>query len=144
MFSKTCEYAIRATIEVARNSTEKKHIRLKDVSLSIAAPTAFTAKILQQLVRANVMESTRGPNGGFVMTIDQLKNVKLYHIVDAIDGDQIYSSCGLGLEKCNSKRPCPVHDKFTLIRKELKKMIKTTTIHELTEGLKKGNSYLRR
>ncbi|MEQ9438677.1 MAG: Rrf2 family transcriptional regulator [Cyclobacteriaceae bacterium] len=65
MFSKACEYGIRSTIYVARQSLEDKRASQKDISREIDSPVAFTAKILQQLVRNNILSSVMGPTGGF-------------------------------------------------------------------------------
>jgi DNA-binding IscR family transcriptional regulator len=68
----------------------------------------------------------------------------LIDIVSAIDGDNIFRGCALGLEKCNENLPCPVHDKFKIIRDNLKEMLETTSIFELSLGLKEGLTYLKR
>lgn len=115
MFSKACEYGIRATIYVARQSLEDKRASQKDISREIDSPVAFTAKILQQLVRNNILNSVMGPTGGFHIEKKQMDEITLSQVVDAIDGDAIYRGCGLGLKECNARKPCPVHDKFAKI-----------------------------
>jgi Rrf2 family iron-sulfur cluster assembly transcriptional regulator len=67
MFSKACEYAIRATIYIALQSQESKRVTLKDIAKEIDSPEAFTAKIMQQLVKRGIVDSLKGPTGGFVM-----------------------------------------------------------------------------
>lgn len=144
MFSKACEYAIRATIYIAEQSLKNKKVSLKDVATASETPEAFTSKILQQLSRNKIVNSEKGPTGGFSMDQQQLTNVKLSTIVSAIDGNGIYVGCGLGLKKCNEKMPCPVHDKFKTIRDELKIMLETTTIKSLALGLGEGLTFLKR
>jgi len=39
---------------------------LIDIAEEIDSPTAFTAKILQQLVKNKVIHSIKGPHGGFL------------------------------------------------------------------------------
>lgn len=73
-----------------------------------------------------------------------MKKIKLQQIVSAIDGDAIYVGCGLGLKECSEKHPCPVHDKFKAIREELRKMLESTNIYELTQGLSEGLTFLKR
>lgn len=46
MFSKTCEYGIRATIHIASKSLLGERVSLRDVTEAINSPVAFTAKIL--------------------------------------------------------------------------------------------------
>jgi len=68
----------------------------------------------------------------------------LAEVVSAMDGDQLFTGCGLGLKECNEKKPCPIHDEFKLIRTKLKSMLETTQIGEFTESLAKGLTYLKR
>lgn len=144
MFSKTCEYGIRAAIYIASNSREGKRVRLKDIASKIDSPEAFTAKILQLLAKNDIIDSLKGPTGGFEMNEKKMKSIMLNEIVLAIDGDKIYNGCGLGLHKCNANKPCPLHNKFELIRDELKTMLTTTSIYTLSEGLSEGLIWLKR
>jgi Rrf2 family iron-sulfur cluster assembly transcriptional regulator len=142
MFSKTCEYAIRAVIYISATSSPLQKARISDIAKSIDAPSHFTAKVLQNLVHHGIISSQKGVKGGFYIESYQ-KQKYLIDIVRSIDGDKIFSDCGLGLKFCSEKEPCPLHHKFKTIRNELKKMIEETTVEELARSLKNGKSSLR-
>ncbi len=144
MFSKACEYGIRASIYIAQQSLAGSKVGLKEVAKAIDSPEAYTSKILQQLTRAQIINSEKGPTGGFLMDRSQLKNVRLNAIVLALDGDRIYKGCGLGLKACNALMPCPVHKQFAAIRDDLKNMLETTAIQSLAIELQEGLTFLRR
>lgn len=144
MFSKACEYGIKATIYIAMQSLQGRRVSLKEIVEKVDSPTAFTAKILHQLTKNDILDSTKGPAGGFQIQKERIDNIKLAHIVFAIDGESIYEGCGLGLDKCNANKPCPVHDKFVVIRDELKQMLQNTSLFELATGLEVGLTYLKR
>lgn len=144
MFSKACEYAIRAAIYIAEQSLSDRKVSLREIAKAIDSPEAYTSKILQQLSRNNIIHSEKGPTGGFSMAKQELDKVKLITIVSAIDGDNIYRGCGLGLVRCNEKMPCPVHNQFKAIRDELKNMLETTTVASLTVELGGGLTFLKR
>lgn len=144
MFSKACEYGIRATLYIAKCSATKQRVSLKEISEKINSPEAFTAKILQQLARNQLIVSYKGPNGGFQLEEGRGEAIRLNEIVDAIDGDAIYNGCGLGLRECNAAEPCPLHDQFMTIRNDLKQMLERTTIAQLTDGLIEGVTCLKR
>jgi Rrf2 family iron-sulfur cluster assembly transcriptional regulator len=143
MFSKTCEYGIRATIFIASQSYQDKRVGLKDIAEKIDSPEAFTAKILQILSRKNVINSIKGVGGGFEIPKDTMSKIKLAHIVTAIDGDSVFTGCGLGLSHCSEDHPCPVHDKFKAIKTELAFMLENTSLEELALGIKSGETFLR-
>ncbi|TGV01934.1 RrF2 family transcriptional regulator [Flavivirga rizhaonensis] len=143
MFSKACEYGIKASIFIALNSYKNVRVSLKSIAKEINSPEAFTAKILQDLVRHHVINSMKGAYGGFEIEKELISTVKLSHIVNAIDGDAIYSGCGLGLHTCDENHPCPVHHKFKSVREELKSMLENTNLEELALNIKSGASFLK-
>lgn len=145
MFSKACEYGIKATLCIAQQALKSdKKTGVKDVSKAIESPEAFTAKIMQILSKNKIVSSTKGPSGGFYIPKKDLDSIKLSAIVKAIDGDHIYKGCGLGLSQCNASKPCPVHDQFKVVRDELAKMLNNTTLLELATGLDSGLTFLKR
>ncbi len=66
---------------------------------------SFTAKVLQQLTRNNIVKSIKEPYGGFVIESDKMDIIKLSDVVNILDGKSIYTNCGLGLDKCNENSP---------------------------------------
>lgn len=145
MFSKACEYGIRATLYIAEQSLNSdKKVGLKDIADKIDSPEAFTAKTLQILSKNKIIYSIKGPSGGFYIPKEELDDIKLSTLVKVIDGDHIYKGCGLGLDQCNADRPCPVHDKFKVIRDELAFMLENTSLLELATGLDSGLTFLKR
>ncbi len=143
MFSKACEYGIRAAVYIAEQSLLDRKVSLKETSKAIDSPEAFTSKILQQLSKNNIINSDKGPTGGFSMDKQKLDRVKLSTIIFAIDGDNIYKGCGMGLKQCNELKPCPVHYQFKSIRDNLKNLLETTSIKNLAQNLKDGMSFLK-
>lgn len=144
MFSKACEYGIRASTYIALQSLEENRVSLKEIAKEIDSPVAFTAKILQELAKNNIVNSVQGATGGFEIDKRNIEKIKLSEIVYAIDGDKVYVGCGLGLKKCNANKPCPVHDKFVQIRDDLRHMLENTNLYEMTAGLEVGLTYLKR
>ena len=142
MFSKTCEYAIRASIFIATQSFHDKRVTVKDIAERIDSPQSFTAKILQILAKNNLVHSVKGIGGGFEIPKEIMNQIKLSQIVIAIDGDSLFTCCGLGLGKCSEIHHCSVHEKFKEIRQELVTMLVETNLEELALGIKSGNSFL--
>jgi Rrf2 family iron-sulfur cluster assembly transcriptional regulator len=143
MFSKACEYAIRATVYIAKKSKEGTNVGLKDIAKNIDSPEAFTAKILQNLVKNRLISSIKGPNGGFRLSKEQQEEVYLIDIVRAVDGPQSYDGCGLGLSQCSEEKPCPIHFQFKAIRTKLKHMLENTNMVALMDKLEKGETFLK-
>src|SRR6185436_686562 len=128
MFSKACEYGIRASIFIASKSAKGIRVGIKYVAKEIDSPEPFTAKIMQILTKNKIIHSAKGVGGGFEVSNEIQKSIKLIQIVDAIDGDRIYKGCGIGLKECSEEHPCPVHDDFKKIRGLLFEMLTQTTL----------------
>ncbi|WP_304344504.1 Rrf2 family transcriptional regulator [Chryseobacterium koreense] len=144
MFSKSCEYGIKAAIYVAKQSMKDRKVGIKEIAKSISSPEAFTAKILQKLTKTNVIRSAKGPNGGFFVVQDNLDRVKLWNIVFALDGNSLLEDCSLGLHKCNAEKPCPLHSKFVKIRERIKDALEKATLRSLAEEVSGGAAFLKR
>ena len=143
MFSKTCEYGIRAAIFIASESYQNNRVGLRAIAEKIDSPEAFTAKILQILSKNNIIHSIKGVGGGFEIPKENMSQIKLSQIVTALDGNRVFTGCGLGLKQCSEDHPCPVHDKFKSIRNELAFMLENTNLEELAIGIKSGDTFLR-
>ncbi len=143
MFTKACEYGIRACIFVAINSREKKRVSLKEIAQAIDSPEYFTAKILQKLAKGKVIYSVQGAQGGFEMEENKIKSITLEDIVLVIDGEVAFTMCVLGLKKCSEENPCPVHHQYKHIKADFKQMIKTTTVQNMVNQVNDGHSFLK-
>lgn len=143
IFTKACEYGIRATIYIAQRTQEGERSNLKDISREIESPEAFTGKILQKLSKAKIIKSVKGATGGFIVEDKKLKKINLTDIVIAIDGKLYEKKCVLGLKKCSEEQPCPVHHKFKFIKKDLLKMVKKTSLTQMAKSVDGGLSCLK-
>lgn len=144
MFSKACQYGIKASVYIASQSAIGNRVSLKEIASSIDSPEAFTAKILHQLAKKDILSSLKGPTGGFEIPLGKANKINLSDIVEAIDGDSIYVGCALGFDRCDARQPCPMHNKFVAIRNNLRVMLENTSLFELANGLDVGMSFLKR
>lgn len=143
MFTKTCQYGIKATVFIAQQSLQDNRVTLNEVAESIESPTAYTSKILQKLSRNSLINSNKGPSGGFSISMEVLDSLKLEAIVRAIDGEKVFNDCGLGFKSCDINKPCPIHDQFKQVRNEFRNMLKTTSIKALAMDFDKGLIFLK-
>jgi len=141
MFSKTCEYALRATIYIAQKSSEEKKLGIGDIAKAIDSPQHFTAKILQFLTRDSVISSIKGPNGGFFITLKQ-KQLPVRAVLDALDEDAVLQRCVLGLNECSESKPCPMHAQYKFIKQQLIQLFESRTINDLATAISSGAAFI--
>ncbi|MEP2670213.1 MAG: Rrf2 family transcriptional regulator [Cyclobacteriaceae bacterium] len=142
MFSKACEYAIRATLYISIKSVEGSRLGIKEIAKEIDSPEPFTAKILQTLSREGIISSIKGPNGGFYLE-PNAKPIPINTIVKAFDGEDVLHTCTLGLRECSDKFPCPIHHEVKKYKEHVRKTMKCKTIQDLTLELSKGKTFLK-
>ncbi|HVA98508.1 MAG TPA: Rrf2 family transcriptional regulator [Bacteroidia bacterium] len=141
MLSNTCKAAIKAVIYLASREGSGKKSGVKEIAKFINGSEHTVSKILQTLVRQKIINSIKGPTGGFFITKKQHKQ-PIIAIVNAIDGKDIFNECGLGLSKCSSTHPCPIHDEYKKGREIIQELFTSKTISALCEPLENGLTYL--
>lgn len=83
----------------------------------------------------------KGPSGGFFISAEQ-QNQPIIHIVHAIDGNRVFKSCGLGLSKCSSAHPCPIHYQYKEARDIIENLFRQKKVIDLCEPVANGLAYL--
>lgn len=130
-------------IFIAQKTNQDGRVGIKDIAKGINSPVHFIAKILQDLTRKGLLQSAKGPSGGFYLDKTSMKQ-SLADIVRAVDGDKIFYGCGLGLKQCSEAKPCPIHFEFKKVRQELFGMLQNTRIDAFTEALENNTAFLKR
>jgi len=141
MLSYTCKTAVKAVIYLASKYESGDNAGIKEISGYIDASEHTVGKILQTLVKQGVINSVKGPSGGFYISKEQLKQT-IINIVEAIDGKQVFKECGLGLSKCSSTHPCPIHNDYKKARDIIEKLFNSKKIIDLCKPVNNGLTYL--
>jgi len=68
IFSRACEYALRGLVEMARHP-EKQFWKIQELAEQAETPAPFLAKTFQSLVKAGILNSSKGRQGGFSFNI---------------------------------------------------------------------------
>jgi Rrf2 family protein len=100
------------------------------VSDELGIGSSYLTKVCQQLNEAGLLTSKRGRGGGIALR-RPLDTIPLYDIVVAIDGDDLFEECVLGLPGCGEAEPCPLHDHWTEERERMRTTFQDTTLAEV-------------
>jgi len=82
--SRSTGYAILAAGYIAKNQVNGI-VLSQSISKEYNIPLEYLLKILQQLVRADVLHSKRGPRGGFTLA-KPAKKISFLQVIEAVDG----------------------------------------------------------
>lgn len=141
MLSLTCKTAIKAVVYLASKFQSGEKAGIREIAEYIGASEHTVGKMMQVLVKEGVINSVKGPHGGFYISGKQ-KSQPIIAIVEAIDGKDVFRQCGLGFSKCSSEHPCPLHDDYKEVRDRFEKMCRENKVSDLCAPVSSGIAYL--
>jgi Rrf2 family iron-sulfur cluster assembly transcriptional regulator len=132
IFSRPCEYAIRALscLALAPAGTA----RAEEIAHAEDIPLPILSKVLLELARKGLLESRRGPGGGFRLS-RRPELILLRDIVAAIDGLDQFLLCVTGLPGCSDETPCPLHEMWKVMRTRLMDSFDTITLEMMARSI---------
>jgi Rrf2 family protein len=133
IYSKSSEYAIRAAVHLAQ-LPDADYAMAKEIAQQEEIPAPFLAKILQELARKGVLQSVKGPSGGFRLS-RKPSELRLLDIVAAIDGLSQYNRCAGGYGECSAKTACPLHDSWMALHSRIMEYLERNTIGGLVKSI---------
>jgi Rrf2 family protein len=93
-------------------------------------PTSFMAKILRSLVRARLLRSSRGVNGGFALARPAAE-INMLEIVEAIEGPLALTDCVPDPSGCGWSVDCPASTVWAKVQNKVQGTLKATTLEDL-------------
>lgn len=141
MLSLSCKASIKAVIFLGSKFDSVEKSGIKEIAEFINENEHTVGKLLQKMVKKGIINSAKGPTGGFYITPRQ-KNLPIINVVEAIDGKEVFKQCGLGLSKCSSTHPCPIHNEYKAVRDLFEKMCRDKKMSDLCEPVNNGLAYL--
>ena len=141
MFSSTAKYAIRAVIYIAmqQGDDKQKKIGIKKMAEDLNMPVYFLGKIMQTLAKHKILNSFKGPNGGFTFNVNP-DELSLLDIVKIFDGTDVFDNCLLGLNLCREnpemKKLCPLADSIDICVAKLYDYLENKKVGQIAKSLK--------
>lgn len=127
MFSQTVEYALRAVVHLAAESPTPQ--TTEQIAAVTLVPRAYLSKVLQSLVRADVVHSQRGVGGGMTLTRTPAE-VTILDIVNAVEPIERITTCPLGLA-AHGRHLCPLHTRMDNALAMVEMAFEKTTLAEV-------------
>jgi Rrf2 family protein len=132
LYSKYCEYVIKALAYLSLYSDKDKYIMVREISNKLGIPYHFLSKIFQDLSTTKWVISKKGKNGGFTLAADPLQ-LTLMDIIKWSDGIHNFNKCVLGDRECGQDYKCTLHNKCSDLRNRITEFFDTMTIYDVSE-----------
>jgi Rrf2 family protein len=118
------DYAIRCILYLA---TQKDKVTMIDeIAKQMCVPRNFLAKIVQRLVKQDIIKSFRGIKGGLQLN-RETGEISLLDVIEAVEGSVTMNDCAVDRRRCDRSNGCPVHPVWVDIREEVRKILKSKT-----------------
>ncbi|MEW6107827.1 MAG: Rrf2 family transcriptional regulator [Nitrospirota bacterium] len=127
--TRKADYAIRCVLYLTRNTGRVASV--DEISGAVYVPKSFLAKILQQLMKADIVSSTRGIKGGFQLAKDP-KYINLLEVIEAIQGPSAANICAISKKLCRLSSTCAVHPVWVKVRKIVEQELKKQNFEMLS------------
>jgi Rrf2 family protein len=128
IFSTATGYALRALSAMPEDGS---YSLAKDLASQLSLPGAYLAKILQTLAQDGMLNSVRGPRGGFRLA-RPAHRITVGEVVGVLDGMECMSGCVMGFANCEGhEHPCPLHNAWNEVKTHLEQTMATVTIRDL-------------
>ena len=133
--SNTSQYTIRILAYMVKHK-DAPLISAKELSENLKIPYKFLTKIMTELVKVGFIESIRGREGGYKF-LREASEITVGDVLELFNDAIKDKECILGIDSCNTKQKCALHDKWVKSKIELQKMFKESTIESIAgEGNK--------
>ena len=136
VLSRTSQYAVQALIYIATQPPGVPVLN-RDIADRLNVPSAYLAKILQNLCKHGLLDSFRGRLGGFRLR-EGMHRTSLMQILLLTEGPDFTKSCILGLKECSDATACPMHFKWLPVKKKILGLLNDMNLEELAKAVSTG------
>ena len=133
-------YAVMAMADLAKNNV-KKPPSLAEISLRQGISIAYLEQLFLKLRKNNLVQSARGPSGGYVLTKPP-GEIKLLSIISAVDEKIKTVKCKKESKKgCNGKSiKCITHNLWDDLETHINKFFEDNTLNDILFKEVRNNS----
>lgn len=129
--SRTAEHAVRAILHLAVNGPDP--VKAADIAEHLGAPANYLSKTLHALAGAGIVDSRRGPTGGFRLAADP-DELTLAQIIEIVDDPAPKDACLVSSDRCSDRDPCELHARWKIVSNQVWDPLRNTTVAELLGG----------
>ncbi len=126
------EYAIRTLIELVK-TPEGTMVNSKSIAEKHNLPEKFLNKTIQILVRAGMVETRRGMQGGIRLAVSP-DSVTIADVLAAIEGKLALNPCLGSGHHCENQSVCPVRQVLQRTQEAILAELSKETLADLAKG----------
>ena len=121
-------FAVTAMLDLAMHGG-KRPVTLAGISQRQSISLSYLEQLFGKLRRHTLVESVRGPGGGYTLA-RELEKVSVADIITAVDEPLDATQCG-GKENCHDDRRCMTHDLWATLNEKMYDYLSSVTLADL-------------
>ncbi|HMO17282.1 MAG TPA: Rrf2 family transcriptional regulator [Oligoflexia bacterium] len=137
------EYGVHATLFIARRQAEgAKLVSAQEVSDSQSISLNYTQQILVKLREGGIIESERGPKGGYRLSRDPI-SITLKDILESSEGDTMSIICEarpLDMDRCSPEAECWLRSVWIGLKDSINSYLESITLDSLLKKMNRSGS----
>ncbi len=128
--SKRGDYVLRAALLLAKAYDKGELRKLREIVEEMGVPSTYAPQVLSDLVRADLVTSKAGKNGGFKL-LKAPESISLLQVIEAGEGSLRADFCALGEGPCHWSSLCPLHDYWSRAISHMKLELNKVSLAEV-------------
>jgi Rrf2 family protein len=129
LYGKPTEYAIRALTYLA-SRTEQEIVSVQEIAQTEEISSHHLSKVMNNLARGKMVQPLRGPGGGYKL-IRKPDQITLWEVMGCLGARDVFEECAIGWATCSDKNPCPLHNRWLGLRREIQDYLEGVRISDL-------------
>ena len=132
--TKLTDYGI-ALMTCLANGPSGQQLAAQDLSSAMRMPLPTVRKILKILAKADLLESTRGANGGYSLARDPEK-ISILDMVSAMEGPLAMTECSASEDcRCSLEKICGLKENWSWINQQFKNTLEGYSLAQMAGSL---------
>lgn len=134
--TRSSEYALRALIFLAQNK-DRWPIPGREISRATQVPSRYLQKILGDLTRTEILDSTPGRAGGFRLR-RPAERIRLVAVIAPFERSQ-ERRCPFGNTVCSDQNPCGAHEQWKQVVETERRFLREMTVGRVAQATRRAS-----
>jgi len=109
-------------------------LNARGISEKTGIPLPTVSKLLKVLTRKGFLSSTRGTNGGYLLT-QQPNEISMAKVISALEGPIAVTDCSSGDGACEKESTCPTKSHWHVINHAIQEALEKVPLSRMTQKL---------
>jgi Rrf2 family protein len=136
VLTKNTDYAIRALLALA--AEKGSYLSAKAIAAGQDIPYQFLRRLLQDMIRHNLVVSKEGARGGFMIEKDP-DEITVTQLIEIFQGKVQVSECMFRKQICSNRSRCVLRHEIMRVEQVVQSEFEKVTIGKLLRDLEAAN-----